>query len=608
MSAREAAPPPLLAPLEPVTLGNCDREPIHVPGAIQPHGVLVACREDDELTVEHVSSNAADVFGLAPDAIVDRSAANLFDAAGVGLLRSLADEKALREKNPAPLTSRTGAALEAVLHRSGGLLVIELEQSRGTPRGFEPALRHAIVRLQAATDVGSLTRYAAEEVRRLTGFDRVMVYRFDADWNGEVVAEARRDDLEPFLGLHYPASDIPAQARRLYTQNWIRLIPDVAYTPSRLVPDQTAAVRAPLDLAHAHLRSVSPIHIEYLKNMGVTASMSISLVSDGVLRGLIACHHYSGPHRVRFSVRETAEYLGQALSWNLRVLEHADESARALRVQRCEAELATNLAAADDVLAGLAVPALAELTGAAGAAVVLEEGVRTVGKTPDDRRIGEIVAWLRSTGHDTFATDHFAAEYAPAERWDGVVAGLLATTLSNELGEYLLWFRPSAERTVDWAGDPRKQVVQTSAAAPRLSPRGSFALWRETVRGRSLPWQPWQIEAASNVRRLLIGGVRRRAAAIRALNDRLSDADRAKDVFIATTSHELRTPLNAISGWTRLITSGSLGRERWAEAIQVVAQRRGPQSIGRRLARRVASRRRQARAGGRERRLGVGRR
>src|SRR6185436_8095552 len=183
--------------------------------------------------------------------------------------------------------------------------------------GFHPRMRQSVRRLQDAATLAELFDIAAREVRSLTGFDRVMVYRFDRDWNGEVVAEARLDSLEPFLGLHYPAADIPAQARRLYTLNWLRIITDVSYRPSRLVPEVEPDSGAPLDLSFSVLRSVSPIHIEYLRNMGVTASMSVSLIRDGVLAGLIACHHYSGPHPVSFVVRDTAEFLGQTLSWHV---------------------------------------------------------------------------------------------------------------------------------------------------------------------------------------------------------------------------------------------------------------------------------------------------
>lgn len=559
----------------PVTLDNCEREPIHIPGAIQPHGVLLACRQNEGLSIVIVSANAAELFRRPVGDLHGVALGSLFDDASAATLAACGKRKSLREVNPLHLTTRGGDSLEAVVHRSGGLFVVELEQQRAREHAFDPRLRDAIVRLQTAQDVESLVRVAAEEVRAITGFDRVMVYRFDPEWNGQVVAEARRDDLEPFLGLHYPASDIPAQARQLYARNWLRLIADIGYTPSPLVPERDPETQAPLDMSAAHLRSVSPIHIEYLRNMGVTASMSVSLVTDGDLKGLIACHHYSGPHLVPFHVRETAEYLGQALSWNLRVLEHANRAMQAQRVQGCETQIAQVLATTENVVEGLAVPALVELTNAAGAAVVLDEGIRTVGKAPDERCLREIVEWLRTNQHDVFFTDHLASQYPAAEGWDDVAAGLLAVAVARDLGEYLLWFRPSTERVVDWAGDPRKQVTQVSGAPPRLSPRGSFALWRETVRGRALPWEPWEVEAASNIRRLILGGVRRKAVALRALNARLMEADRAKDIFIATVSHELRTPLNAISGWTTLLAAGRLDGDKRAQALDVVARNTG---------------------------------
>ncbi len=554
-----------------VTLDNCEREPIHVPGAIQPHGVLVACR-GPQLRVVRISANAHEFFGRAHGELLGQPLASLFSPGFADEVAALLERVALRDANPLPVIASTGIALDAVIHRSGDLLVLELERRSGHGGAFDPRLRGALARLQGARDVATLTLIAAREVRELTGFDRVMVYRFDEDWHGQVVAEDKRDDLEPFLGLHYPASDIPAQARALYTRNWLRLIGDVAYVPVPIVPALDPETKAPLDLSDAHLRSVSPIHIEYLTNMGVGASMSISLVVDGKLVGLIACHHYSGPRVVGFAIRETAEYLGQALSWHLRVLVRADEADRERHVLESEAAVAHSLAASDDLLDALGVPALLDLAGADGAAIVLDDGVRRIGATPDEPAIANLVRWLRTQGQDVYATDHLAAQYPKATEC-GDVAGVLAVALSDALGEYLLWFRPAIERTVDWAGDPRKQAVpRDDGAEPRLSPRGSFELWRETVRGRSLRWQRWHMEAASNLRRLLLGGARRRSAALRALNERLAEADRAKDLFIATVSHELRNPLNAISGWAQLSVRGGLSEARREEAVRVIAR------------------------------------
>ncbi|MDC0716610.1 ATP-binding protein [Nannocystis bainbridge] len=564
--------------MEPVTLDTCASEPIHIPGAIQPHGVLLACR-GAELVVQQVSANVGEHLAVTAQAARGASALALFEPGSADRLRAAAASEALREHNPLPLTARSGRSFEAVLHRVGDVLVVELEPRASAPGAaapapaFDPRLRASVLRLQAARDVAALTSIAAAEVRAITGFDRVMVYRFDPEWNGEVVAEDRRADLEPFLGQHYPASDIPAQARRLYTINWLRLIGDVDYRPVPLLPPLDPASGAPLDLSHGVLRSVSPIHIEYLRNMGVTASMSISLLVDGALAGLIACHHYSGPRVVPFQIRETAEFLAQALSWQLSVLERADEAEQARRAQVQEAAIVQSVVTHAEMLDGLGTPALLELVGATGAAVVLEEGFRCVGECPGADEVAALVAWLRTASDDVVVTDRLAVRFPGSVGFAGQPAGLLAVAVSRALGEYILWFRPSTEQTIDWAGGPAKTAVGASGdGPPRLSPRGSFALWRETVRGRSLPWQAAHIEAASSLRRVLLGGVRQRASELRTLNQRLLDTDRAKDNFIATVSHELRAPLNVISGWAQMMQEGFVPAVQVPHVIEVIAR------------------------------------
>jgi len=543
----------------PVDLTNCDREPIHVPGAIQPHGVLLACR-GPAFTIVQVSDNSEAVIGRPPDALLGRPIAELLRAESWQRLAAAGEAGLPRDVNPICLDVGDGRSFDGIVHMSAtaGVAIVELEPRREDLSGFHPRMRQSVRRLQDAATLAELFDIAAREVRSLTGFDRVMVYRFDRDWNGEVVAEARLDSLEPFLGLHYPAADIPAQARRLYALNWLRIITDVSYRPSRLVPEVEPDSGAPLDLSFSVLRSVSPIHIEYLRNMGVTASMSVSLIRDGVLAGLIACHHYSGPHPVSFVVRDTAEFLGQTLSWHVASFEARAASERALQAQRAESAILGAVSTTRSIPAGLCTPALLELTDAQGAALVYEGTVHVVGRTPPVSEVRRIVDTMTAGSDDWLAaTDNLVERLPRAAAWGDTAAGVLTVEISRELREHVLWFRPAVDRTVDWAGDPRKVSVVDDSGVPRLSPRGSFALWRETVRGRSAPWEPWHVEAASNLRRLLLSSVRRRADELRVMNEELELADRTKDEFLATVGHELRTPLNAMLGWIHILRTGA---------------------------------------------------
>jgi light-regulated signal transduction histidine kinase (bacteriophytochrome)/ActR/RegA family two-component response regulator len=555
---------------EPVDLTNCDREPIHIPGAVQPHGVLVACRPEG-LLIEQVSENVAAFVGVAARELLGTSILGLFAEESGRILSAATCLERPREVCPLHLTLRTGRTVEAILHRAPGeILVVELEPGTSETLAFHPQLRRSVARLQGAQTPVELCRIAVNEVRSLTGFDRVMAYRFDAEWNGEVIAEARRADLEPYLGLHYPASDIPAQARRLYETNWLRLIVDVNYTPSPLVPTLNPRTGAPLDMSQAVVRSVSPIHCEYLRNMGVGASMSISLLGDGKLVGLIACHHYSGAKLVPYVVRDSCEFLAQSLSWHLSSKTHAEQARLALATAHIEGRLLESMANAQDFLDGLATPTLLEVAEAQGAAVVYEGAIRLIGETPDEADVRELAAWLGGALTDgRLATDNLRSQRPGSRDLDDRASGLLAVAISQAHGDFVMWFRPSTERVIDWAGENQKDLTVKDGVA-RLSPRGSFALWRETIRGRSLPWESWQVAAASNLRRAILGGVRRRAAELRTINEQLTAADRAKDVFIATVSHELRTPLNAITGWVKLLLDGHLDDKRRTHALQVI--------------------------------------
>ncbi|SNS42201.1 Bacteriophytochrome (light-regulated signal transduction histidine kinase) [Geodermatophilus saharensis] len=507
------APDPLGRLVDGDALARCAQEPIAVPGAIQPHGALLAVTEPD-LAVVVASANAADVLGTDPSGA---TLADLLTPAELDRLRAaLAGD--LAEADPLQVTVG-GREADLVLSRSGGLLVTEWEPVAGAGQAgaaWHRRLPRVLQRLSAPTRLEGLTGVLAREVRALTGFDRVMVYRFDADWNGEVVAEDRRADLEPFLGLHYPAGDIPAQARALYATNWLRLIPDAGYTPVPLVPPVVPGTGAPLDLSGAVLRSVSPVHLEYLANMGVTASMSVSLIDRGTLWGLVACHSYSGPHRPSYADRTAAEFLGRTASLLLHTAVEAADRDAVVAVARREADLAGAVGRSPRAPAAALVDGevtALDLLPAAGAAVRLDGRLHLLGTTPPADRVAALVpAVLRAGG----ATDRLTLDLPGFTDLAADASGVLAVEVGGGRGDYLAWFRPETPREVSWGGDPRTSKVTDG----RLSPRRSFDRWTETVRGTARPWRGHEVAAARSLARHLGEAVLARAGE----DDRLATA------------------------------------------------------------------------------------
>lgn len=548
-------------------LEACAREPIHVPGAVQPHGVLLAVTEPD-LVVRVASANAESLLGVGVDALLGRSIGDVVDG-------PLVPEDLEVQVSPDQLSGHFPLSttldvrghqvlVDALLHRSEGLLVIELEPGSGplTMHNSYRLTRTAVGRIHRATETQDLYRIAVEEMRRLTGFDRVMVYRFDREWNGEVVEEEKALGLNSFLGLRYPASDIPAQARALYRENWLRLIPDVGYHPAPLVPPTNPLTDRPLDLSHATLRSVSPVHIEYLRNMGVSASMSVSLLDRGDLWGLIACHHYSGPHRPPYEVRAAAEFLGQTLS--LRLLEGSARAA-SRHVASARASLAILSAAVLDE-SRPAASALTEghtdllsLVGAEGATVSLEGRESSVGVVPHRAVVHALVDHATVTGRDVLPLDRVPDVLPELASSQDVACGALVLRLSEQ--QYVVWFRPELVQTVDWGGDPHNKAIAVHEGdRVRISPRKSFERWQEVVRGRAEPWTPFDVQMAGDLRHDLL------------------DALYTRSLRLASTATTLQRSLlpdqlPEIEGWTlaadyRPSVGGDVGGD-WYDVVQL---------------------------------------
>jgi len=554
-----------------VDLTNCDREPIHVPGAVQPHGALLVLRAGD-LAVLQASESTGALFGVPAERLLGEPVSLLLGDEETARLREVLERPDPTAANPLrfSIDSEQGpAAWDGIVHVAEGGVVLELEPGADSDPRSVTALyaqvRQALARLQSAGTLAELAVACAEETRRITGLDRVMVYRFDPDWNGEVVAEARSEEIEGFMGMRFPASDIPAQARELYRRNWLRLIADSSYRPARIVPAMNPETGKSLDLSGSTLRSVSPIHLEYLRNMEVGASMSVSLLRGGELWGLVACHHAT-PRYVSYDVRTACEFLGQAFSVQLGAIAEIDDRAYELRVSSLGAQLLDRTAAdEDDWVRALTegTPSLADLAAAPGAAVVSGGTCATVGETPSAEEILALAAWLSSRDADLFHTEHLGRDFPAAQAYAGGASGLLAAAVSRGRGDYLLWFRPEVVRTVEWAGNPEKPVRAAAGPppgaehhadeVPTLSPRKSFAAWSETVRGRSAPWHPAEVRGAAELRGRIVEIVLRRADQLARLNAELSRSNDELDAFAYIVSHDLKEPLRGIHNFSRML-------------------------------------------------------
>jgi len=478
---------------------GCDEEPIRIPGSVQPHGVLLAVTEPD-LAVVVASANAAELFGCE---VAGRALADLLPPGDLSrLLGGLAGE--LDQVNPMRVrVPGTELDVDLVVHRADGLLVTEWEPVGSTEPGDAAWHRRVASVLQRLSDTATLeqlTAVLAADVRTLTGFDRVMIYRFDAEWNGEVVAEDRADFVEPYLGLRFPASDIPAQAWALYATNWLRLIPDAGYRPVPLSPAVNPLTGQPLDLSGGILRSVSPVHLEYLANMGVVASMSVSLIDRGRLWGLISCHHYSGPHRPAYTDRTAAEFLGRTASLLLHTKDQAGTTDGVVAVAQRQAQLIAAVGRSprnpSAALTGGEVTVL-DLLPAAGAAVRLDGRLTLLGATPPAEQVVPLVRRLLAAGAPV--SDAVSRFFPGTEDLAGVASGVLAAEVGGQDGDFLAWFRPETVREVTWGGNPHISKVTEDESGPRLSPRQSFARWSELVRSTSTPWLPHEVGAAQSL-------------------------------------------------------------------------------------------------------------
>lgn len=562
------ASPPITA--KNVDLSNCDRELVQHPAAVQGHGAMLIV-EEPEYIIRQASQNCSELIGRPVADLLGRSISEVFGSRAPRMLEQL--HKMSLENGPVHVVRESFAGstqgVNIFAHRCDGVLILEIEVICNQPD--EPTahlysdVRETTAALEAIGGLQNFFDLAVEKIRRFTGYDRVMAYKFADDGSGHVFAEAKSQHLEPYLGLHYPATDIPAPARRLFGLSWLRHLPDVDYKAVPLIPENYPATGKPVDMSFAMLRSVSVMYTGYLKNMGVKSTMVMPLMKQGKLWGLISAMHHSGPRHVAYEARMAAEFLSHMLSLLMAGKEDAEGYSQRMGMTAITDQLVESLCREPDLHHALGrsdcQPNVLSQVRAHGAAVVARGQVSLIGVTPSEAQVRELATWLSRTHESVFATDRLSECYPDGAPYKAIASGLLAARLSAHGSDFLLWFRPEHVEIVNWAGDPKKPVdIRELDGEVRLQPRSSFALWKESVTGRSEPWSKDEKDVAANLRHAIIELILSRAEEMERVNRKLSEANVELDSFAYVASHDLKEPLRGVHHLASFLKRGQESR------------------------------------------------
>lgn len=549
------------------SLLNCDREPIHIPGSIQPHGYLIAFSE--EQTVLYLSKNLEELVNKPGHEFLGKPLRELLgkvEAAEISRNAGLIGNKINKKRHfNLHIASHDGVFLpfELTLHWNEELYIMELEPVREK----EPVLvdlefiNDSIRQFREAESTKELAKVVARKLKELSLFNRVMIYRFHDDGSGEVIAEEKEEALAPYLGLWYPATDIPQQVRALYQKIPIRLIPDVNHKPVTLFSAEKKQPEKPLDLSFASLRSVSPIHIQYLKNMGVGASMSVSIIQNNKLWGLLAFHHQQ-PYHLSYHYRQLCLLLSNAFSLVLGEKEEGEIRAYKNRIQEVQALLFQQMSRAEKFTDGLykQEPNVHNLVNSGGCVLCQGDEIISMGEVPSNDQVRELVGWLQKNVQDNiYFTSKLPDHYAPAKEFRKYGSGILAVAISHVQKEYIIWFRPEVVQTISWAGIKEKGSNEPDSEI-ELSPRKSFEAWSEQLRNTSEAWLPMEVEAAKALRGFIVdmifrisGELKLRADILSRINHQLGSDKNELDSFAYIVSHDLKEPLRGIQQYASFV-------------------------------------------------------
>ncbi len=558
----ESSSPPLFVNAENVTLSNCDLEQVHLVNAIQPHGVLLIL-EEPHLRIVQASANCKDFLGIGTEFLIGKTLDILLSHEDILVLCDHLAKANLLNTHSHLISIKHSLHNKQPLHLFGNrindLLLLEFEQVDPLPPieilSVFSDIRESLKSLQCAESFQFFLDKLASEMRKLTGFDRVMIYRFAEDKSGEVVAEAKATDLEPYLGLHFPASDIPEPARRLFALSALRHLPNVDYVPVPLVSDPNILHPTRVDLSYSFLRSVSVMYSEYLRNMGVKASMVMPLFKQGKLWGLISCLH-SSVRYLPYEQRIPAEFLAQLSSTLLTDRENIDQLGYHTKLHYSTQKLTSQLQNCVSITEALAFrdEALLSTLNADGAAIIVDGQLTLLGKTPTGKQIEKLAKWIAQRETSVFSSHQLATEFPDAQEYQQTASGLLAIRLGFTSKDQILWFRSEVSKTVNWAGDPHKPVeINLENCEVRLRPRTSFAIWKETVLGQSLPWLSTEIDYAHRLRQIIADILIEHARLLSKVNAELQRSNSELDSFAYAASHDLKEPLRGIHNFLELL-------------------------------------------------------
>lgn len=545
-----------------VNLTNCEFEPIHIPGSIQPHGFLIGI-DCNSWKIDFCSGNISDFTPLSHQNVLGQDFKTVFGEKQETQVQHYISKDLFLSSTPL-LLDLMGKFFLCTIHKSNATYILEAEPSVEASKELADVYSQTSQFLSYMNETHTLQELCAmvaRGTREITGYDRVMIYRFDKDYNGEVFAESVRNDLEPFLGLHYPHTDIPAQARELYMQNLLRLIVDIDYTPVPLYTVDDGNATKNLDLSLSILRSTSPIHVQYLQNMGVGATLTISLIHQKKLWGLIACHHYS-PKNLTPEIRLAAQLQGHFITSQIDIRQSNEEYDVARKSNLAlEKLISLNLQSKENSFQKIVEnDALLEICNAAGVAIIFNGTVYKHGATPDEKYINKLIGWINNFAkEDSFSTDKLLNFLPNAEDYCQEASGIVYHSLSIDNNDCIIWFRPESLTEINWAGDPNKAIVKDVNG---LYPRNSFKLYKEIVKCQSKIWLQPELNAAANYAHTLqkqfnLVIISQEEEKYRKLSELLKETNSELENINWISTHDLQEPLRKI----QMISSRLLGKE-----------------------------------------------